>query len=94
MRKTILMIVAMFAIIACDCFTQDASADGIAVVRQRKIVRHVNHAPTCGRFRCVVPPRGACPDAYTCSSLYGAYGPFGGAAYWSRYTDDGSGYRW
>jgi hypothetical protein len=26
-----------------------------------------------------------CP-AYTCSSLYGAYGPYGGRAYWARYT--------
>jgi hypothetical protein len=26
-----------------------------------------------------------CP-AYTCSSLYGAYGPYGGSAYWARYT--------
>jgi hypothetical protein len=29
-----------------------------------------------------------CP-AYTCSSMYGAYGPFGGSAYWSRYTYGG-----
>jgi hypothetical protein len=28
---------------------------------------------------------GGCP-AYTCSSLYGAYGPYGGTAYWARYT--------
>ena len=30
--------------------------------------------------------RPACPDPYSCSPLYGAYGPYGGAAYWTRYT--------
>jgi hypothetical protein len=33
-----------------------------------------------------------CPDRYSCSSLYGAYGPYGGAAYWTRYTYGGWGY--
>ena len=30
-----------------------------------------------------------CPDPYSCSSLYGAYGPFGGRAYWTRYVYSG-----
>jgi hypothetical protein len=30
-----------------------------------------------------------CPDRYACSSLYGAYGPYGGGAYWTRYTYGG-----
>ena len=33
-----------------------------------------------------------CPSRYTCASLYGAYGPWGGAAYWGRYTYGGWGY--
>jgi hypothetical protein len=33
-----------------------------------------------------------CPDRYSCSSLYGAYGPYGGGAYWTRYTYGGWGY--
>jgi hypothetical protein len=33
-----------------------------------------------------------CPDRYSCSSLYGAYGPWGGAPYWTRYTFGGWGY--
>jgi hypothetical protein len=33
-----------------------------------------------------------CPDRYSCSSLYGAYGPYGGAAYWTRYSYGGWGY--
>jgi len=28
----------------------------------------------------------ACPDRYSCSSLYGAYGPYGGRAYWAEYS--------
>jgi hypothetical protein len=34
-----------------------------------------------------------CPDRYSCSSLYGAYGPYGGARYWGAYTAAGWGYR-
>ena len=83
MRKTILTILAMFAIISGGCVTQDAFADGNAVVRHSKKVRHVYHRP-----------RGACPDRYSCYSLFGAYGPYGGAPYWGRYTYEGWGYRW
>jgi hypothetical protein len=53
----------------------DASADGMTVKQHaRKVVTQTS----------VVRP--ACPDPYSCSSLYGAYGPYGGAAYWTRYT--------
>jgi hypothetical protein len=33
-----------------------------------------------------------CPDRYACSSLYGAYGPYGGSAYVTRYTYGGWAY--
>ena len=29
----------------------------------------------------------ACPDRYSCQSVYGAYGPYGGRAYWAEYSD-------
>jgi len=51
-----------------------------------------------GRARAVVRSAGCeysktcCPDRYTCASLYGAYGPWGGAPYWTRYTYGGWGY--
>ena len=93
MRKTILLMMALVAIISCDGLTQDASADGIAIVPHSKKVRHVYHAPTCGHERCVVHARVACPDRYSCYSLYGAYGPYGGAPYWNRYSYEGWGYR-
>jgi hypothetical protein len=76
MRKPILMIMAIWAMISCDCFTQDAAADGINAVR---------HSRCRAGQRCVVY-RPACPDRYSCSSLYGAYGPWGGVAYWSKYS--------
>jgi hypothetical protein len=84
MRKAILMIAAMFAIISCDGLTKDASADGIAVMRHSK-------KATCGPYTRCLPV--GCPDRYSCYSLYGAYGPYGGAAYWSRYTYEGWGHR-
>jgi hypothetical protein len=28
----------------------------------------------------------ACPDGYGCYPLYGAYGPYGGAAFWSSFS--------
>lgn len=27
-----------------------------------------------------------CPDRYSCYPLYGAYGPYGGEAYWAAYS--------
>jgi hypothetical protein len=33
-----------------------------------------------------------CPDGYSCSPLYGAYGPYGGVKYWGAYTDSGWSY--
>jgi hypothetical protein len=32
-----------------------------------------------------------CPDRYSCSALYGAYGPYGGFAYWAGYSFGGWG---
>jgi len=42
----------------------------------------------CGRFGCAwhrICPR-TCPGHIGCSSLYGAYGPDGGTAFWSAFT--------
>ncbi len=33
-----------------------------------------------------------CPARYLCSSLYGGYGPYGGALFWSQYTYGGWAY--
>ena len=85
MRKTILVIIAIFSIISCGCLTQEASADGIAV-------RHSKKVRQCGPYQPCLPA--PCPDRYSCYSLYGAYGPYGGVAYWSRYSYGAWGYGW
>jgi hypothetical protein len=36
----------------------------------------------------------SCPDRFSCSPLYGAYGPYGGTRYWGAYTYSGWGYRY
>ena len=45
-------------------------------------------ARKCNRYGCdwykICPRR--CPDRYSCSPLYGAYGPYGGVGYWAAYT--------
>ena len=45
-------------------------------------IRHCTHAGCVWRHVC---PR-SCPDRYSCSPLFGAYGPYGGVAYWDAYT--------
>ena len=73
MGKVICVVAAALAVLLS--LPGDASADGMTVKHHaRKVVAHTS----------VMRP--ACPDPYSCSPLYGAYGPYGGAAYWTRYT--------
>ena len=44
----------------------------------------------CNTYRVCTRP---CPDGYSCTPLYGAYGPYGGEAYWGAYTDSGWDYQ-
>ena len=71
--KVICVVAAALAVLLS--LPGDASADNMTVKHHaRKGVAHTS----------VVRP--ACPDPYSCAPLYGAYGPYGGAAYWTRYT--------
>jgi hypothetical protein len=73
LRKVICVVTAAMAVLFS--LSDDASADGMSVKQHaRKVATHNS----------VVRP--TCPDPYSCSPLYGAYGPYGGAAYWTRYT--------
>jgi hypothetical protein len=75
-RKVTRVVAAALA--ALFFLSGDALADGIMVKRKaRKVVEHTSVAPI------------ACPDPYSCRSLYGAYGPYGGYAYWTRFTYGG-----
>ena len=74
MGKTLFASIAVAGILTCA-----AAADESALRRHGKAVHRVNHVDHLYRRR-------GCPDAWSCFSLYGAYGPYGGAAYWNRYT--------
>ena len=77
MRKVTCVVAAALA--ASFFLSGDASADGM-IVKKRQTGKVVSRTA-------VVRP--ACPDPYSCRSLYGAYGPYGGSAYWSRFTYGG-----
>src|SRR5262245_33866765 len=59
-----------------------------------QIISYCRNVWICGRRGCgwqhTCPRR--CPSPYSCSSLYGAYAPYGGTPYWGRYTGTGWGY--
>jgi hypothetical protein len=61
-----------------------ADLNSESLLRAHRVHRMVVAPTGCG-FRC----HGGCPQRYTCYSLYGAYAPFGGTAYWARYTISG-----
>ena len=47
-----------------------------------------HRAQTYRTYAYTMEPRG-CPDEVSCYSLYGAYGPYGGGAYWGAYSPGG-----
>jgi hypothetical protein len=51
-------------------------------VNKRQISRS-DCGPTGCRWRRITY---GCPDRVSCYPLYGAYGPYGGAAYWGAYS--------
>ena len=50
---------------------------------------HARHISAMIDHSCRHNCRSVCPDRYSCGSLYG---PYGGVAYWTRYTSSGWGY--
>lgn len=97
MSKALLTVVAA-AIIASAGATMvlPAKADGDASMNRRHVSnRYCQQIWRCGPAGCNwhrVCSR-LCPDgSYTCSALYGAYGPYGGVSYWGGYTDAGWSY--
>jgi len=86
MRKIVMTVVAGAAILASGLLPSEGGE---------------LYAPRCGQaWRCRPDGCGwqhvcrrVCPGRYSCSPLYGAYGPFGGTAFWGAYTGAGWGYR-
>jgi hypothetical protein len=95
MSKILLASAATFMpVLASMSWSSDAKAADIDVLRAS---RHTSAycrplwrcGPAgCGWFRVCSRP---CPDGYSCSALYGAYGPYGGFAYWAAYSHGGWG---
>jgi hypothetical protein len=50
-----------------------------AAATDLSVVRHSRHV--VAQYRPM-----ACPDGYGCYPLYGAYGPYGGTAYWTSFS--------
>jgi hypothetical protein len=80
MRKIGVVALTALAAISWDCVSHDVFADGISVRL---------HAHKCGRYDHCRFPVVCLASPGICSSLYGAYGPYGGTSYWGRYTYSG-----
>jgi hypothetical protein len=94
MRKSMLAIAAAAVLMSSGCLVPPAMADEAPVARHSKKVRAACQGPHCGPYvECGARCRVICPDGYSCFPLYGAYGPYGGEAYWGAYTYTGWG-RW
>jgi hypothetical protein len=81
--KTPHVFVILGLLLACEAVSATAV---IAADRQYDTRRAVTRSVGCGWGH------NCCPDRYACSSLYGAYGPYGGSAYLTRYTYGGWAY--
>jgi hypothetical protein len=95
MRKIILAITAVFALMWSEGAMQDTVAADVPVVRQATKAEPICRGPKCGPYALCVGRscRVTCPD-YSCYPLYGAYGPYGGVGYWGAYTFAGWDSRW
>jgi hypothetical protein len=94
MRKIVLTIAAVFALVSSGSLMPSAMADEAPVVRHSKRLHHICLGPRCGPYApCGARCRVVCPDGYSCYPLYGAYGPYGGTRFWGAYTYTGWGYR-
>jgi hypothetical protein len=90
MRTLAVLMLTAITVATSGCFSQEVRADGVSV-RHAKKVQPAVHARRCGLYdRCGFPV--VCPSQ-ACYSLYSAYGPYGGPAYWGQYTYSGWGHR-
>ncbi len=100
MRKPVLSIVIAAAMLCLQAIGQAAHAADMGVYSQVAPTRvgigahclrqWICRADGCGWQKFC---RSGCPTPYACASLYGAYGPYGGTAYWGAYTSLGWGPR-
>ena len=81
MRRPLYFMAAIIAIFSVAWLS--ASPGQAADLNVHK--RHVSGSD-CGPYGCQKYRRIYCPDRVSCYPLYGAYGPYGGAAYWGAYS--------
>jgi hypothetical protein len=79
MPRMLLTVAAIATIISADLSTKTRAADLQPLPAWKRSAHFKSPYKSCTR--------------YYCYPLYGAYGPFGGMAYWGAYTDAGWGYR-
>ncbi len=75
-------------------YSADLGVEGPAAsTRVAGVGRHCREVRRCGPAGCQVRHVcwGGCTDRYSCYPLYGAYGPYGGSAYWGAFTETGWG---
>ena len=95
MTRTALAVAASIFVVGVFSLSTDAKAAEV-VVPHARVVKALPPCPGGGPCSpsCLTDHhcRPFCPDGYSCYPLYGAYGPYGGIAYWDAYTA-GWGYR-
>jgi hypothetical protein len=89
MRRALCLLLAIIAICSLSLFYGQTQATELTVGK-----RYVTRSD-CGPRGCEWRRRvHGCPDRLSCYPLYGAYGPYGGVAYWSAYSYGYDYYGW
>ncbi len=99
MRKALVIPAAFAVIFTSVTVLSEAKAADLYVTKSSRLATalpaNCQELQRCGPDGCntyrVCARR--CPDGYSCSPLYGAYGPYGGVSYWGAYTDSGWDYQ-
>jgi hypothetical protein len=83
MRRTLYLVAAILAISSIALFFPSRGQAADLGVNKRQVSRS-HYGPSAYAHR----RYSGCPDRLSCSPMYGAYGPYGGQAYWSAYGYD------
>lgn len=86
MRKLLFAVAALATLLGGGSQIYAAQAASRSLPTRQSCYRI--QVPACNAYNCTwhFVCAYSCPDGYSCWPLYGAYGPFGGSAYWAGYT--------
>jgi hypothetical protein len=82
MRRPLYFVAAIIAISSLAWLFASPGQAADFNVNKRHVSRSDCGPSGCRRHRITY----GCPDRVSCYPLYGAYGPYGGAAYWGAYS--------